>query len=386
MSKWMEMFCQDENNQAAESLANVHQRLFLQSPSLNWSLGGGMWTGYTTCFYGPEGSGKSLISHLGAAAAQKVDPDAISCIISTEHRPPNIKKLAALGVDPKRLMIRQVNTIHDVFDWISSTESNFTNSNGKKGAPGLSYMLAEGAPINYMVIDSIKGLRGPKELGSKSAEDHIMGDISFFLNPALRQILPVIRHNNICTAFVQQVNMNMDQNEVKYQNIKYTVPSGQALKHFCETMCLVERLNTKAHKVLSEELSLIRDIPITEGHTIRVKIQKANLDYPFREAEFRINYNKGIVDTGLEVAKLGIGLDVIKHPLNDKGKPINAQWYAPSVFGPDRKWIGFDKFVRELEGSPELQRELMGHIYSLDNPVQTELTEREPAPEASAEA
>lgn len=377
MSKWMEMFCKDEKNQMAEALANVHQRYFLQSPSLNWALGGGLWTGYTTCFYGPEGSGKSLISHLGAAAAQKVNPDAISVIVSTEHRPPNIKKLAALGVDPKRLMIRQVNTIHDVFDWISSRDSSFVNSDGKKGGPGLSYMLEQGAPINYLVIDSIKGLRGPKELGSKSAEDHIMGDLSFFLNPALRQILPVIRGYNICTVFVQQVNMNMDANEVKYQNIKYTIPSGQALKHFCETMALVERLNTKSHKLMDDDMKLIRDIAVTAGHTIRIKIQKANLDFPFREAEFRINYNKGIVDTGLEIAKLAAGMNVISHPISDKtGKPIAAQWYMPEIFG-DKKWVGFDNLVKEMEESPELQRKVMSHIYSLDNPPQSEEIDRQ---------
>jgi RecA/RadA recombinase len=382
----MEMFCEDERNKVALSLADVHQRIFLQPPSLNWALGGGQWTGYTTCYYGPEGSGKSLLSHMGAAAAQQMDPEAIATIITTERRPPNIKKLAALGVDPKRLMIRQCNTIHDVFDWIASKESKFTNSDGKKGGPGLAYMLAQGAPVNYLVIDSIKGLRGPKELGSKSSEDHIMGDISFFLNPALRKILDVIRDNNICTTFVQQVNMNMDTNEVKYQNIKYTIPSGQALKHFCETMCLVERLNTKAHKLLNDEMKLIRDIPMTEGHTIRVKVQKANLDYPFREAEFRINYNKGIVDTGLEVAKLGVGLGVIQHPISPKTqKEITSQWFAPAVFGKDKKWIGFDNFVSELDASPETQRQLMGHIYSLDNPVQIEHADRGDLVEAPAE-
>lgn len=357
-NKWMSMMLKDEKNlKASEVLAKV--RIPFPSPSLNWAFSGGLTPGYSTVLYGPEGSGKSLISMIAVGSLMQRDPEAIAVLISTEMRAPNPERLRALGVDPERLLIREVNTLHDVFDWIASADDKFTNSDGSKGSPGLKFMLDQGAPIRALVIDSIKGIQGPKEQAAESVEKDFIGDISKFLNPALRSMLPVIRKYNILTIMVQQVNMNMNPDEVKYQNKKWIVPSGQALKHFAETMALVERVESKDSKLFDDSIKSIRELPVQAGHTIRVRCDKANLDSPFREAEFQIHYQKGVVNTALEIAKLAANLNVISHPTNaETGKPIVAQW----VFG-DKKWIGFANAVAEIEATPELQRQLMKAIH-----------------------
>lgn len=357
--KWMSMLLKDEKN-IKNSDVTKKARVMTPSHSLNWALGGGVYRGYTTCFYGPEGSGKSLLSMMSAGALMQSDPDAIVVTISTEMRAPVPEKVAQLGVDPERHIIREVNTIHDVFDWISSDESNFKNSDGSGGGPGLLYMLKEGAPIKGIIIDSIKGIRGPKEIGAETAEKENMGDLSKFLNPALRQVLPVFREYDIMAIFVQQVNMNLNADEVKYQNKKYVLPSGQAIRHFCETMALVERVTSKDSKIFSEELSSLRDTDLQEGHTVRVKVEKANLDSPHREAEFVVKYNQGIVNRGAEVFKLAKGTRVIIHPLNDKGSPINTQyvWVDPKTGEVKKKWIGEKTATDEIEKDPELQRQI----------------------------
>jgi hypothetical protein len=261
-------------------------------------------------------------------------------------------------------MIRQANTAHDVFDWIASDESSFENSDGTKGAPGLLWMLKDGAKIKGLIIDSVKGISGGREQKLESIEDDFMGDLSKVLNPALRKILPVIRQYNIMTIFVQQVNENMNPDEVKYQNIKWKVPNGQALKHFCESMVLVERIESKDSKIFSQEMEQMRDIPVQDGHTIRAKAQKANLDSPFREAEIQVMYSKGIVNQHLEVAKLAAGVGIITHPKNDKGADITAQWVFQGPDGKElKKWIGWDKMLSAIEASPELQREIMAEVY-----------------------
>lgn len=355
---WMSQLINNEKSLVATD-AIPKQKIGTASPSLNWALSGGFYKGYTTCLYGPEGSGKSLISMLAVAAYQQMYPDEYVVLISAEMRDPDPAKLRTLGVNPDKLIIRKVNTLHDVFDWIASMDEQFTHSDGSAGPPGLAFMLSEGEKIGGLIIDSIKAIKGPKEQASESTEQHIMGDISFFLNPALRKILPVIRDYNLMTIFVQQVTMNMNLDEVKYQNKKWTLPSGQALKHFCEVMALVERVVSKDSKLFSEEKTGIRDVAVQEGHTVRVRVEKANLDSPFREAEFRINYAKGIVDVGLEVALLGDGLGIISHPISEKtGKPDNARY----EFG-DKKWHGFDNIVAELETDPGLRREIMAKVY-----------------------
>jgi recombination protein RecA len=355
-NKWLTMMMKDEKNLIG-SLVKARERVLTASPSLNWALSGGFYKGYASCVYGPEGAGKSLVSMMAIGALQKADPEAIAVVITTEMRAPTPERLLQLGVDPSRTLFRMVNTLHDVFDWITSTDEKFVNSDGTKGGPGMSFMIEQGAPIKALVIDSIKGIRGPKEQNIDTVEKDFMGDLSKFLNPSLKSILEVIRKNDIMTIFVQQVNMNMDADEVKYQGKKYLIPSGQSLKHFCESMMLVTRVESKDSKMFDETMHSIRDLPVQRGHTVRVKVEKDNLNAPFREAEFQIDYSQGVVNTGLEIAKLAVGLNVISHPLNDKGAPIAAQW----LFGT-KKWIGFANAVKEIEADLGLQDAIMDAI------------------------
>lgn len=358
--KWMSAFLKDEKNKIGDLIV-PKKKVVTPSPSLNWAMSGGFYKGYSICLYGPEGGGKSLTTMMAVGALMQQDPDAYAMIISTEMRPPTPERVAQLGVDPARLMIREANTLHDVFDYINSADEKFENSDGTKGGPGMRWLLENGCPIKALVIDSIKGLQGPKEQAAESVEKDFMGDISKFLNPSLRSILEIIRKYDLMTIFVQQVNMNMNPDEVKYQNKKWVVPSGQALKHFCENMALIERVESKDSKLFDETKQSIREIAVQRGHTIRVKVEKANLDSPFREAEFQVDYHKGIVNVGLEVVNLASNLGIIDHPKNDKGADILAQWR----FG-DRKWIGYDNVVAEAEANPDFQREIMKKIYEQD--------------------
>ena len=358
-SKYMTQMMKDEKN-IVGSMVTGKEIILTPSPSLNWALPITM--GYTLCLYGPEGSGKSLISMLALGALMQSDPEAEAVLISTEMRAPTPDRLRTLGVDPDRLLIRQVNTLHDVFDWIVSQDEKFINSDGSKGGPGLQFALKDGFKCKALIIDSIKGIQGPKEQKAESVEKDFMGDISKFLNPSLRAILPIIREYNLLTIFVQQVNMNMDADEVKYQNKKYIVPSGQALKHFCETMALVEKVTKKDSKIFDETMQSIRELPVQMGHTVRVKNEKDNLGKPNREAEFKIHYTQGVVRIGEEVAMLAANLGIIGHPLNDKGAPIASQY----VFGA-KKWIGMANVIKDVEENPELQAQIMKAVNDMDN-------------------
>ena len=356
------MIQKDERNIVGTNVKKK-ERVPTPSPSLNWALGGGFYKGYTICLAGMEGGGKSLTSMVAAGALMQEDPDAIVLLISTERRPPSPERVAKLGVDPSRLWIREANTIHDVFDFIASDDSSFKNSDGSGGSPGLLYLLKEGMPVKGLIIDSIKGIRGPKELGTETAEKEIMGDISKFLNPALRQIIDIIRDYNLMTIFVQQVNQNLNADEVKYQNKKYIIPSGQALKHFCETMAFIERVNGAKARIDSETKESISGVALREAHTVRVRVDKANLDAPFRDAEFTIDYNRGVINTGKELGELAISLGVVGHPANDKGGEIVNQWALKNDDGTIfKKWVGKDTFLNELETDKELQIKITAQV------------------------
>lgn len=358
-NKWLKMMMNDEKNLLA-SQAQPYKLLELPSPSLNWALP--MQFGLSTCLYGPEGSGKSLASMLALGSAMQQDPELIGVVISTEMRAPEPDRLRILGIDPERLVIRMANELHDVFDWIQSVDSNFKNQDGTKGGPGFRYMLEQGAPIKVLIIDSVKAIRGPKESNAESVTKDIMGDLSKYLNPSLKGMLPIIRQYKILTILVQQVNMNLDADEVKYQNKKWVIPSGQSLKHFCETMALVEKVTSKDSKIFDESMKSIRELPVQMGHTIRVRVDKNNLGRPNREAEFRIHYNKGYIQPGLEVGELAANLGVIFHPKNpDTGKEIINQWQFKN-----RNFVGLAKVIAELEASEAFRTEVLIEIKKLD--------------------
>jgi len=357
---WIAKMSRGEHNISGEKVL-PKVRVPTLSPSLNWALGGGLYKGYSLCLYGPEGSGKSLIALMGCGSIQAMDPEALVAYITTEMRPVTPERARNLGVDPARTLFRQANTTKDVFDWIVSKDERFVNSDGTTDGPGLQFALAEGAPYRAIVIDSIKGIQAPKEQVKETVEAYTIGDLSRVLNPAFRSLTPVIRKYDLMHIGVQQVNQNMDADEVKYQNKKYTVPSGQALRHFYETMALVERVTSKDSKSFDPEMAMINDKQLQTGHTIRVRVEKANLDKPFRDAEFKIDYDKGVVDIGIEVAMLAASLNVLKHPLNPEGKPIMTQW----VFDPEdksvapKKWIGFQRASDEISENLDLQMALL---------------------------
>lgn len=358
--KYMSLFSKDEKNLKAE-IVQQKKRVYTPSPSLNWALP--FYQGYSTLLYGPEGSGKSLISMLAVGSLMQADPTAYAVLISTEMRSPSPDRLRTLGIDPSRLLIRQANTLHDVFDWIASRDDRFVNSDGSRGGPGLSFAIEDGFNCRAIVIDSIKAIQGPKEQALETVEKEFMGDLSKFLNPALKSLLPVIRKHDIMTILVQQVNMNMNPDEVKYQNRKWVIPSGQSLKHFVETSALVERVESKDSKLFDESMTNMRESPIQVGHTIRTKTDKSNLDPCLnREAQFQLHYNDGVVNVGLEVATLAANIGAVYHPQNEGGKEILNQWQ----FG-ERKWIGFNNLVADAEKDPQLRTELMKAVEALSN-------------------
>jgi RecA/RadA recombinase len=342
------------------------ERVPLASPSLTWALSGGLVYGDTSCAYGPEGSGKSLISMLMTASIHQTDPDALVVLNSAEMRRPSPDKIRALGVDPNRLIIRCVNSLNDIFDWAACKDEKFKLSDGSADM-GLLYLLRKGAPIRGMITDSIKAIRGPREMKAESAEDDIMGDLSKFLNPALREALPVIRDHNICNMFVQQLNMNMDSDDKKKTGRKYTIPSGMSLRHFCETMMMVERVDAVASRLVDETKTGVREKEALRiGHTIRVKVEKANLDTPFRQAEFKLDYNKGVVGVGEEVVKLTYGLGILRHPIKKDEKKGTEAPIANQYAFQDKVWIGWDNCVAELERDAALRDRMMTAVYDMD--------------------
>jgi recombination protein RecA len=333
---WMSKLTKDFGKLAEDMPKPQDNVISLPSPSFNWAVGnGGIVQGKAVCLFGPESGGKSLLMQLIMARIQQADPEAIGILFDAEYsfNPEWFKKL---GGDTNRLIVRQSNDPLKIFDYMSPEGEMYE-------------MLQDGAPIKFVGIDSIKAIRYPKDIKSKSTDQVMGGGGASYLGSALKGVLPVIREFNVTTIMVQQVYEEMDQ--YKKMNNPYIVPDGRALKHFCDYMIQVEKLETKAGRI--EEGTNIHGGAQQVGHIIRAKCKKNRLAAPYRTAQLTLRYEGGITDTDVELFDLAKSLGIIYHPTKD-GKVNNQMWQVGN-HEPIRGEANIRNFVLS---NPEVQKEI----------------------------
>lgn len=308
VNHWMKKLESDFAKIASSMEKPSEKVIKLKSPSFNWAVGnGGIVEGKAVCFFGPESSGKSLLAQLGLIELQRKYPESIQILIDAEFSF-NRDWFEKLGGDLNRLLVKQTNDPLEIFDWLEKDVLE---------------MLQDGAPINGLMIDSIKSIRYPGDIKSKSTDITMGGSGAKYLGPALKGLLPIIRQYNITTYLIQQVYEEMDA--YKKMNNPWIIPDGRALKHFCDYMLQVERVDTKAGRV--EAGTTIAGGAYQIGHKVRVKGKKNRVGAPYRVAEFTLQYDTGIVNTEEETYELAKSLGVIYHPISaNTGRPNNTMW------------------------------------------------------------
>lgn len=348
-NKWMSKLVSAANKaRASDDIPLPSEKVVkLDSPSFNWATGtGGIPAGKAVCLYGGENGGKSLLMQLIFARIQQDDPEAICVLFDAEyaHNPAWFKKL---GGDSSRLLVVQSNTPTDIFDWIWG---------------GMLEMIQDGAPIKAIGIDSVKAIAYPRDIKEDSTKIVMGGAGAAYLGSALKRVLPVIRENNITTVLLQQVYEELDP--MKAMRNPYRLPDGRALKHFCDLMIQVDRLDTK--NGILEGGETIAGGKAQTGHKIRLKNKKNRVGSPYRVAEFTLDYEKGIIDTHNEAINLGVSLNLIKHPINPETGKENVQMWQfaeyPAVRG--------DKAMREwFASNPKIMAELIASFDKVDDSI-----------------
>lgn len=337
VGKWMSKLEDDYAKVAAKIPRPSKNVIKLPSPSFNWAVGnGGLAEGKAVCIFGPESGGKSLLCQLALIEIQKKHPESIQILIDAEFSF-NPDWFDKLGGDLDRLLVKQTNDPLKIFDWLEKD---------------VLQMLQDGAPINGLMIDSVKSIRYPNDIKEKTTDLTMGGSGAKYLGPALKGLLPIIRNYNITTLLVQQVTEEMDQ--YKKMNNPWVIPDGRALKHFCDYMLQVERVDTKAGRV--EEGKTMTGGSNQVGHKVRVKGKKNRVGAPYRVAEFTLKYDTGIVDTENEIYELAKSLGLIYHPISKStGKVSNMMW----AFG-DYEPIKGEANMRDFITSSQ---ELLDEVY-----------------------
>ncbi|HEY5287872.1 MAG TPA: recombinase RecA [Solirubrobacteraceae bacterium] len=295
--------------------------------SLDLALGiGGVPKGRIVEVFGPESSGKTTLIYHVLAEAQRLG--GVCAFIDAEHAmdPLYAKEI---GVDIDELLVSQPDYGEQALE--------------------IADMLVRSGAIDVVAIDSVAALTPRVELEGQMG-DQTVGAQARMMSQAMRKIAGNLNRTGTLCILTNQIREKVG---VMFGSPE-TQPGGRALKFYASQRLDIRRIET------------LKDGTEAVGNRVRVKVVKNKLAAPFRQAEFDIEFGKGIstagclVDLGIEhgiVTKSGSFISYGNERLG-QGRG-NAKSYLeenPAIAGEiERKvyaalGIGADK-VRPIQGT-----------------------------------
>lgn len=242
------------------------------SIGLDVALGiGGVPRGRITEIFGPESSGKTTLAlHIIAEAQKK---KGYAAFVDAEHAM-DANYAKELGVNIEELIISQPDY-------------------GEQALEITEQLIRSGA-IDVIVIDSVAALVPRAELQGEMGDAQI-GLQARLMSQALRKLAGIVSKSNTSVVFINQVREKIG---VMYGNPEVTT-GGRALKFYSTIRIEIRKLAS-----IKEGESVI-------GSHTKVKVVKNKLAPPFKEAEFDIDYGKGISKVG-ELIDLGVNFKIVE--------------------------------------------------------------------------
>ena len=262
----LSLFLMDDKTEITEITA-----LPTGSIALDLALGvGGFPRGRTVEIFGPEGSGKTLLSLSAIANTQKLKGTA--AFIDVEHAlTPKFARL--LGVDTSTLYYSQPDSGEQALNMMED--------------------IIKSGYFDIVVLDSVAGLVTEAEL-LHPIGDNKMAPIAILMAEALRRMTAIISKTKTVAIFINQLR---EKPAVMFGSPEYT-PGGRALKFYASI-----RIDARKRQVSKDSTNK----PI--GHLVECYVVKNKVAPPFGRCHIKLDYNRGIdhIHDVVETAKkLGI--------------------------------------------------------------------------------
>jgi recombination protein RecA len=282
------------------------------SLALDIALGiGGLPKGRVIEIYGPESSGKTTLALHAIASAQQAG--GIAAIVDAEHALDPIYA-KALGVDTDALLVSQPDTGEQALE--------------------IADMLVRSGALDIIVIDSVAALVPRAEIEGEMGDSHV-GLQARLMSQALRKMTGALHNNDTTMIFINQLREKIG---VVYGSPEVT-SGGKALKFYASVRLDIRRIET------------LKDGTEAVGNRVRVKVVKNKVSPPFKQAEFDIEFGRGISKEG-GILDLGV-----EHGFVRKA----GAWYT---YEGDQLGQGKENAKAFLRDNPDLAVEIEAKVLS----------------------
>src|ERR1700742_3365838 len=282
------------------------------SLALDLALGiGGVPRGRIVEIFGPESSGKTtLVNHIIAQAQAR---GGVCAFIDTEHAIDPVYS-RAIGVDTDELLVSQPDY-------------------GEQALQIADRLIASAA-VDVVAIDSVAALTPKAELDGQIG-DTTVGLQARLMSQAMRKLAGNLNRTNTVCVFTNQIREKVG---VQFGSPE-TQPGGRALKFYASQRLDIRRIET------------LKDGTEAVGNRVRVKVVKNKVAAPFKQAEFDIEFGKGISTSGC---------------LLDYGIEHNIVTKSGSFFsyGDERLGQGRGNAKAFLDEHPEMASEIEAKVYA----------------------
>lgn len=302
-------------------------------PSIALGSALGIWgapRGKILCYVGGENSGKSFLAILQVIEAQK-EIGTEQVWLDTENSA-NTAWMKSLGVDLTRLHIMPIN---DGVEIMTALCGRF-NKEGKKTVPGiLDLVQTKELNVNLVVLDSIADIQPPQE-ASRSFDSLEIAPLPKFLNRSFRFLRPSLAKANVAMIAINHLREGMNGGPP-------SMPGGRGLKHNLDAVCHI-------HASTGADATLLNAKGEKVGHKIILTVQKCRFSVNKHAAEIWLDFTRGVIRLGEEVATIGHAFGIVE-------RPNNLMWHYGSHVVK-----GKDNFFELLDTNIELRNEIIAKI------------------------